>query len=163
MANSKLRPEIVEPLILELRSATHQPSLLMSVGLSSVRGICEQAGISHTTFYRWLKASRGIPAGKRGLTQEEKLLRKFSRAVDAYEQTRVSLRVANAGFGALLGSAFGAEVLPSPIDLSNEMETSDILKEAPSELNALESRTDELVSSMGEVVFDVPDFSLKNK
>lgn len=172
MAYSKLRSEIIEPLIEALDTATQQQSGLKSVGLSlclsSVRGICEQAGISHTTFYRWLKASRRIPKGKRRLTQEEKLLRKFSRAVEAYEQTRVRLLAEKAGFGALLGSAFGADVLQSPIDLSDEMENPGVLQpeapeEAPSELDALESRTDELVGRVGEVVFDVPNFSLKNK
>ena len=160
MANSKLRTEIVELLILELRSATQQQSRLVSVGLSlrpsSVRGICEQAGLSHTTFYRWLKASRAIQVGTRCLTQEEKLLRKFSRAVETYEQTRLHLREKKAG-GGLLGSAFRADVLQSVIDLSDEMEDSGVLQpevpeEGSCELSAFESRTDELVGSVGEVV-----------
>ena len=172
MAYSKLTAEIIEPLIEALDVARRQESDLRSVGLSlrlsSVRGTCKQCGICHTTFYRWLEASRGIPKGKRRLTQEEKLLRKFGRAVDAYEERGVGIPSEKSGFGALLGSAFGAAVLPSSIDLSDEMENPGVLEEkealeAHPDLSALEARTDELVGRVGEVVFEVPDFSLKDE
>ena len=88
MAHSKLTPLVIEVLISELRTATRKRDKILSVGLSirssSVHSICEKSSISHTTFFRWLRASRALK-GKRGrLTASEALLRKFGRAVEAY-------------------------------------------------------------------------------
>ena len=88
MAYSKLTPAVIDPLICELRDATRKRAACLSVGLSirwsSVRSICEKAGISHTTFYRWLRAYGSLKHRKGRLTASEKLLGKFGRAVAAY-------------------------------------------------------------------------------
>ena len=46
MAYSKLTSFVIDALVSELRETTRA---------SSVRCICAKAGISHTTFYRWLR------------------------------------------------------------------------------------------------------------
>ena len=159
MAYSKLTPSVIDPLICELRDATRKRAACLSVGLSmrwsSVRSICEKAGISHTTFYRWLRAYGSLKHRKRRLTASEKLLGKFGRAVAAYlavdagvkEVGAKTLETLKASRRLRLGKA---RVSPPP-------------EEHP-DLSAFEARTDELVGNFGNlVVFDMPKLSLKNK
>ena len=160
---SKLTSEVVDTLICELRQATRFRreafSVGLSMGLSSVRSICREVGISHTTFYRWLKAYRGLKQRHEGLTPAEELLYDFGSAAEAY------LEVSSTS--GIIGSNDLAPVIASHDAVASEPpETPDDSSPSQNEdpkLSALESRTDELVSSVGEVVFDVPYFSLKNK
>ena len=160
---SKLTPEVINTLICQLRQATRFRRAAISAGLSmylsSVRSICREVGISHTTFYRWLKAYRGLKQRHEGLTLAEQLLCDFGSAAEAYlEVSSTSVIIGSNDLAPVIASHDA--VAPEPPETPDDSSPSQ--NEDP-KLSALESRTDELVSSVGEVVFDVPDFSLKNK
>ena len=159
MAYSKLTPAVIEPLICELRDATRKRAACLSVGLSirwsSVRSICEKAGISHTTFYRWLRAYRSLKHRKGRLTASDKLLGKFGRAVEAY--LAVDAGVKEVGAQTL-------ETLKASRRLRRGKASVSPPPEAHPDLSAFEARTDELVGNLGNVTaFDMPKLSLKNK
>ena len=158
MAYSKLTPSVIEPLICELRDATRKRAACLSVGLSirwsSVRSICEKAGISHTTFYRWLRAYGSLKHRKGRLTASEKLLGKFGRAVEAYLAVDAGVK------------EVGAQTLET-LKASRRLRRGKARVSPPEEhpdLSAFEARTDELVGNFGNVTaFDMPKLSLKNK
>ena len=80
----KLTDEVIKAFKYALNSSLKRCLLGRSIGLSSnidIRDVCGKAGISHTTYYRWMRAY-GALSGKRGLTDTEKRLRQFGRAVD---------------------------------------------------------------------------------
>ena len=152
MTYSKLTPAVIEPLISHLQRATQSRGEVLMYQ-PSVRSLCAKVGISHTTFYRWLNASRAIPPRKRRLTASEQLLRAFGRAVEA------SLEVSEDGLLSDLKSILGslAERTSPPPDTPPDRPA-----EHP-DLQGFEARTDALVCGGGVVEFDVPRFSLKNK
>ena len=159
MAYSKLTPAVIAPLICELRDATRKRAACLSVGLSirwsSVRSICEKAGISHTTFYRWLRAYHSLKQRKRRLTTSEKLLGKFGRAVEAYLAVDAGVK------------EVGAQTLET-LKASRRLRRGKARVSPPPEehpdLSAFEAQTDELVGNLGNVTaFDIPKLSLKNK
>jgi transposase-like protein len=159
MAYSKLTPAVIEPLICELRDATQTRVACLSAGLSirwsSVRSICEKAGISHTTFYRWLRAYGSLKHRKGRLTASEKLLGKFGRAVEAY--LAVDAGVKEVGAQTL-------ETLKASRRLRRGKASVSPPPEEHPDLSAFEARTDELVGNFGNVTaFDMPKLSLKNK
>ena len=159
MANNKLTPAVIETLICELRDATRMRAACLSAGLSirwsSVRSICEKAGISHTTFYRWLRAYRLLKQRKGRLTASEQLLGEFGRVVETYLAVDASVK------------EVGAQTLetfkPSRRSRSSKVAVSPPPEEHP-DTSAFEARTDALVGNLGNLVaFDIPKFSLKNK
>ena len=118
--------------------------------MSSVRCICAKVGISHTTFYRWLRAYDSLKQRKGRLTASEKLLRQFGRAVEAYIAVDSSAK-----------SVGGKPLLmlkPSRLPRRNVAPTP-----AHPDLSAIEARTDTLVGEVGGVDLKFPQFSLKNK
>ena len=164
MANCKLTPAVIDVLISELQIA-------IDSGVESlpIRSICKKAGISHTTFYRWLRAYR-LLKGRRGrLTESEKLLRNLGCAFDAYIQASTAARKAKC-----LSRHMGSRLMGRLKRLESyenrrykAIEASLGVSPSPREdpkLSALEKRTDELVGDRGKVaVFDLAQFSLKNK
>lgn len=159
MANSKLTPVVIEPLVCELRDATRRRSAYLSMGLSirssSVRSVCKKAGISHTTFYRWLRAYRSMKQCKRRLTASEKLLVKFGRVVETYLAIDVSVKEVDAQPLEMLK--------PSRRPRSSKSPVSPPAEERP-DLLAFEARTDALVGNLGNLAaFETPKFSLKNE
>jgi len=87
MAHQKLSVSVINAIKSAIASELRVYRFLVAYGyhphVFPVRHICKQAGISHTTYYRWLRAYRAL-VGKRGkLTDREKLIRKFGDVIDA--------------------------------------------------------------------------------
>ena len=154
MAYSKLTASFIDALISELRVATRSRGKFMSVGLPmhllSVRYICTKAGISHTTFYRWLRVYGSLKQRKERLTASEKLLCQFGRAVEAYIAVDSSAKT--------VGGKPLLILKPSRPPRRNVASTP-----AHPDLSAIEARTDTLVREVGGVDLKFPQFSLKNK
>ena len=164
MANCKLTEAVIDTLISELQIA-------IDSGVESlpIRLICKKAGISHTTFYRWLRAYRSLKGQRGRLTASEKLLRKLGSVFDAYIQAITAARKARSLSRFMIARLMGrfGRIMSDENRRSKAIEAAIDASPPPQEapkLSALEKRTDELVGDLGKVaVFDISQFSLKNK
>lgn len=80
----KLTDEVIDMIFSKLSSRLKIRRKCLSLGLRfgvDIRWICKEVGISHTTYYRWLRMGRSL-FGKRCLTETEKRLRAFARGVE---------------------------------------------------------------------------------
>lgn len=138
MAYSKLTPSLVDAFIKAFEVVSTgdmigQPAV--SVRKPSIRAVCEKVGVSHNTFYRWLRAYRALVAtGKKGQEQENTLIA-FGEAVETmyanYEEQEYIASV---------------DTLPACPTRSVE---------------DLEVLTDQLTDSFSIVEFDTPNFAKK--
>ncbi len=85
MAYAKLTPSLVDAFIKEFEVVATADLIgqsAVSVRKLSIRAICEKVGVSHNTFYRWLRAYRALVArDKKGQEQEQTLIA-FGEAVE---------------------------------------------------------------------------------
>lgn len=85
MAYSKLTPSLVAAFIKEFEVVATADQIghpVGSVRKLSIRAICERVGVSHNTFYRWLRAYRAlVTRGEKGQEQEQTLIA-FGEAVE---------------------------------------------------------------------------------
>ena len=81
---TKLTDETIDIILSKLANSLKLRQEAFSLGLClrlDIRNICQEADISHATYYRWLKAGRSL-FRKRGLTDREQRLRAFARGVE---------------------------------------------------------------------------------
>ena len=90
MAYQKLTQSVLTLLETELAAHLHMARVWAAygekLGVFSVRGICKKVGISHTTYYRWLRAYRALVGARGPFTERQKLLCKFGEIVDQVQQ-----------------------------------------------------------------------------
>lgn len=135
MAYSKLTPSLVDAFIKAFEVVATGDMIgqsAVSVRKPSIRAVCEIVGVSHNTFYRWLRAYRALVAiGKKG--QEQENLIAFGEAVETmyanYEEQE-----------------YIASVDTSPACPMRSVED-------------LEKLTDQLTASFSIVEFDTPNFA----
>ena len=117
----------------------------------SVRSVCKKAGISHTTFYRWIRAYRLIKWREGQLTDAEQQVLSFGDAIEAVIDRLIDDVSAEALAALLFGDIF-SEI--EGIDTTQTPEASD-----PS---AWEDLTEALTEGIRLVEFDVPNFTKKH-
>ena len=61
----------------------------------NIRVLCKRVGISHTTYYRWLREYKALKY-KRGLSDHQKLVRAFGRRVAAADRKIAALPTSQA-------------------------------------------------------------------
>ena len=156
MAYRKLTQEVIDTIVSELLTQSMQPRHVFgSIGfryrMFSVRSVCKKAGISHTTFYRWIRAYRLIKWRERQLTDAEQQVLSFGDAIEAVIDRLIDDVSAEALAALLFGDIF-SEI--EGIDTTETPEASD-----PS---AWEDLTEALTEGIRLVEFDVPNFTKKH-
>ena len=150
MAYRKLTASTLKGILSDLKKAVQKRRAFHTLGIHggffSVRALCKKRGISHMTYYRWLRAYRAIKNKKR-LTSDEKKLRIFGEAVDAcYRQ---------------LGSISAMPRVQKNPKLRIKTLVEKQQSHPPTNISEMEVRTDELTSDVRCVNFTSID-SLKN-
>ena len=138
MAYRKFTQTAVDVIVSELKTGVQHHRKPCSAGIGwrafCVRAICKKAGISHTTFYRWMRAYRSLRYKKR-LTETEKRLRVFGQAVDAVYR---KLEVVNQPL-----SESSLSLIPS-MSISRNKVKVDKQRQPQTDISAIEARTDAL-------------------
>ena len=181
MAYRKLTQAVIDTIVSELREGRQACFDLRSIGcpvrVFSLRSVCEKAGISHTTFYRWMHEYRALKGRKGQLTDSELQVLSFGRAVEgvavegvavegvAVEIDRFKEDWSAEEFGALL---FGetdeeledlllGETVPEDEEIDSIAETRE-----ESDASSWEELTDQLTGGIRLVEFDLPNFTKKH-
>ena len=156
MAYCKLTQSTLDLIVSELKTSVQHHRRLCSAGIRlrsfSLRAICENAGISHTTFYRWMRAYRSLKHKKR-LTDTEKRLRAFGKAVDAVYR---DLEVVNETL-----TESPCTRLPSMSKPCRKEQVEGHQPHPQTDISEIEARTDALTGGIRCVKF-APIKSLKN-
>ena len=96
MAYRKLTQAVIDTIVSELTEGRQACFALRSIGcpvrVFSLRSVCEKAGISHTTFYRWMREYHALKGRKGQLTDSELQVLSFGRAVEGVPLRGVPLR-----------------------------------------------------------------------
>lgn len=141
---SKLTDEVMGVILSKLSSRLKVRHQSFSLGFRfwvDIRGICKEVGISHTTYYRWLRVGRSL-FGKRGLTDTEKRLRAFARAVEKL----MHQKFVSAEDSVPKVDAFGTSLLSkqqSPISDDSHLSQTD-----DKDVSEIEQLTDELTGGV---------------
>ena len=171
MAYRKLTQAVIDTIVSELTEGRQACFALRSIGcpvrLFSLRSVCEKAGISHTTFYRWMREYHALKGRKGQLTDSELQVLSFGRAVEgvAVEIDQFKEDWSAEEFGALL---FGEtdeelealrleETVPEDEELDSIAETRE-----ESDASSWEELTDQLTEGIRLVEFDMPNFTKKH-
>lgn len=171
MAYRKLTQEVIDTITSELRIGMQASSALRSTvfpsRVFSVRKICEKAGISHTTFYRWMREYRSIKQHKGRLTDSEKQVLSFGCAVEAVE-TEIHLFekywFAEELAALLLGESeekLEASLIEETTPESEEIDST-AKKRGKTDVSSWEALTDQLTGGIRCVEFDVSNFTKKH-
>ena len=156
MASPKLNETIINEILSALQRRVNSGINLLSVGIStrlySIRALCNEVGISHTTFYRWLRAGAAL-GGKSGLTQREQLLQAFWIGVEDILGEVKALKSQNVSADRMQHLSHNQRP-----DISQTPEP--IAKES-SEVSEWEARTEELTAGIASFDFEAID-SRKN-
>lgn len=159
MGSPKLTEAMVDQILTKLRERPSVTSGFLALGipirLYCVRDICEEVGISRTTFYRWLRAAAALRY-KRGLTQREQLLRQLGRGIKKIVEKAASVKKQSP-------PKYNQSMLFGHVSKQRRAvpNTSDPVVKAPSDASKWESLTDELTSGIRSIDFEAID-SLKN-
>ena len=176
MAYRKLTQMVIDTIVSELREGRQAYFTLRSIGcpvrVFSLRSVCEKAGISHTTFYRWMREYHALKRRKGQLTDSELQVLSFGRAVEGVAVEGVAVEIdrfkedwSAEEFGALL---FGEtdeeledlrleETVPEDEELDSIAETRE-----ESDASSWEELTDQLTEGIRLVEFDMPNFTKKH-
>ena len=156
MAYRKLTQEVIDTIVSELAESMQPRHTFGSTGfryrMFSVRSICKKAGISHTTFYRWIRAYRLIKWRKRRMTESELQVLSFGHAIETVIDRFLGDVSAEALEFLLLGDIF-SEI--EGIDATAEMSEA-------SDPSSWEELTEELTGGIRLVEFDIPNFTKKH-
>ena len=170
MAYRKLTQMVIDTIVSELRIGKQACHAFRSIGcpvrLFSLRSVCEKAGISHTTFYRWMREYHALKGRKGQLTDSELQVLSFGRAVEgvAVEINRFEKYWSAEEFEARL---FGEtdeelealrleETVPEDEEIDSIAETRE-----ESDASSWEELTDQLTGGIRLVEFDMPNFTKK--
>lgn len=158
MGSPQLTESMIDQILTEFRNQMKISERFLSKGiptrLYSVRDLCDTVGISHTTFYRWLRAAAALK-GKRVLTQREQLLRQFGKGIDKIQRKAADIRSLPMGSN-------GSKILRSFLKHRAEVSKRSVpVAKEPSDATDWDALTDELTAGVKSVEFDVLD-SLKN-
>ena len=156
MTYRKLTQEVIDTIVSELAESRQPRHAFGSTSFQyrtfSVRSVCKKAGISHTTFYRWIHAYRLIKWREGRLTDAEQQVLSFGDAIEAVIDRLMDEASAEALAVLLLGDAYLLEI--PGIDTTETPEASD-----PS---SWEELTEALTEGIRPVEFQEPNFTKKH-
>ena len=160
MAYYKLTQTIVDKFIEVFEVAVvfrreRHPILGPLFSRGSIRRICREVGISHTTFYRWLREYRALVAkDKKHHKGQERTLISFGRAVesmlsDSGDSGRSETSIPSFDDLFSFGDVLDQDVLQTE-DTSDSLDADE-----NDEVSAFEALTDELTGGVRLVEFDL--------
>ena len=121
----------------------------------SIRDICCVVGVSHTTFYRWLREYRVLVAkGKKRYSGQERILISFGRAVESMLSDSGDSGRSETAIPSLDDLFSFGDVLDQDV-LQTEATSDSLDADDADEVSVFEALTDELTGGVRLVKFDL--------
>lgn len=163
MAYSKLTQSWLDQACAILDSLVYRGRELAARDISfriGIRGVCHKLGLSHTTYYRWMRAYHALSGDSSSYTDSEVRLFAFGSAIEsAFSAFSVFREVGSGGdvrsaLGSMMKSIERSDRYVSCVNAKHRAKRD-------KQLRSLESKTYQVSRGRGHVTFASPRFTKK--